>query len=245
MSETRAFSTETRACRLGTMHSICVVEDEAAVASRLCLGLKRCGFDVALATDGEAAIELATSREFALILLDLGLPRRSGFDVLKALRNRTRAPIIVLTAQLDLASRMQSFEDGAVDWIGKPFFLEELVVRMRLRLGAATVAAPSSVELGGALLDVGRGTVHCAGVDVGLTRTEHGLLKYLLDRGGRAVTRRQLADEVLAADGDVTDRTVDSHVSRLRKKLGPAGAAITTVWGIGYRLVLPTRQASA
>jgi DNA-binding response OmpR family regulator len=214
---------------------VLVVEDDPGIAAGLTRGLRLAGFRVDQARDGAVARERIASAELDVIVLDLGLPVVSGVKLLEELQGRDHAPVIVLTARTELSDRLRCFQLGAVDFLAKPFFLDELVARIRARLAPAVATRPflrwADVEL-----DPDARQVHVAGALVELTRNEHDLLVYLVQRRGRAVPRDQLAERALAGAQVPEARTIDSHVARLRKKLGPAGGtAIATVWGIGYR----------
>jgi len=217
---------------------IVVVEDDPGVAGGLVRGLRLAGFEVELATDGTTGARLAMVPAVDAVLLDLMLPERSGFQVLELLQGRPAAPpVIVLSALTELADRLRAFELGAVDYVPKPFWIEEVVARLRARLHVAQ-PPPSSriVAWSGAVANLDARSVAVDGEPIGLTRFELDLLAYLLLRPGRAIPRAQLASQALGPLDERTDRTVDSHLARIRKKLGPAAAAaLTTVWGIGYR----------
>jgi DNA-binding response OmpR family regulator len=220
------------------MCRILVVEDDHALAAGVVRGLRPHGFDVELLTTGAEVVERALAGNFSLIILDLMLPEQSGFDILSRLRTRSPTPIIVLTARTELADRLRSFELGAVDFVTKPFWIEELIARIRARLGLSSApTAPKRVIVAGTLeIDLDAHTVAVGGEIVKLTRTEQAILAYLAQRPGRAVPRTALASHVLSATEEGSDpRTVDAHITRLRKKLGDEGARIATVWGIGYR----------
>ncbi len=220
------------------MACVLVVEDDASTAAGVVRGLRSAGFDVELATNGKEAVRLALTLRHDLVVLDLMLPEQNGFDVLQMLRERGfAAPVIVLTARTELEDRLRSFDFGAADFMAKPFWIEELVARIRSRLGARTARPRRIVPFGGvAELDLDARTATVAGVPVSLTRNELDILAYLIERSGRAITRDQLAASALEPDGARDTRTVDTHVARLRKKLGPvACSCIATVWGIGYR----------
>ena len=164
------------------------------------------------------------------------LPKRTGFEVLEAMCNRVSVPVIVLSALSDLPARLKSFENGAVDFVPKPFFIEEIVARIRSRLEVHDVQTRRTLTLGDAVLDLDSRLVFKNEIEVGLTGYEFNVLAFLCKRIGRAQTRDQIAVHALSEDGDCSDRTVDSHISRIRKKLGPdTGRLIKTVWGIGYR----------
>jgi DNA-binding response OmpR family regulator len=220
---------------------IVVVEDDPGVAAGLVRGLKLAGFEVELATDGTAGARLALADGVAAVLLDLMLPARSGFEVLEIIRHRAAAPpVIVLSARTELGDRLRAFELGAVDFVPKPFWIEEVVARIRAHLPGAAPRAPSRVVAwAGAAVNLDARTVTVDGEAVALTRFELDLLAYLVQRPGRAIPRAQLASHALGPLDERTDRTVDSHLARIRRKLGPAAAAIATVWGIGYRFDPP------
>jgi DNA-binding response OmpR family regulator len=216
--------------------TILVVEDDAPIASMLVRGLKTAGFDVELSVRGDLAQELPLRQRFDLIVLDWNLPGLSGDALLAHWKHRVASPVIVLTARVTLEDRLRAFELGAADYVSKPFFLEELVARINARLGRRAEGQEAR------RLSFANVTVECDarralvdGADVHLTQHELNVLTVLIERPDRALTRAQLAQAALT-DGDVDERTVDSHVARLRKKLGPAAAKhLQTVWGIGYR----------
>lgn len=213
---------------------VLVVEDDVHVVQGLVSGLSRAGFDVTVAMDGEEASRLAL-QPFEAVVLDLMLPGRTGFEVLAAMSGRVSTPVIVLSARTELESRLESFRLGAVDFVPKPFWIEELVVRLRSRLALREEGPARTLSVGATVLDLDRRTATREGKDVGLTPHEFNLLAWLAERPRRAVSRRQLAEHTLTEELGATDRTVDTHVSRVRKKLGPDGGTIATVWGIGYR----------
>lgn len=220
--------------------AILVVEDDPAIAAGVVRGLKGAGFDVELAHDGRRGAELALARPFDLVILDLMLPELGGFEVLELWRGRLSTPVIVLSARTELDARLQAFAGGAVDYLPKPFWIEELLARVRARLRLPDAAAPTRrLAFDDAVLDLDARTVTLAGEPLGLTAHEFNVLLYLVERPARAITRRQLAEAALPAGGDRSERTVDSHVARIRRKLGATGARIATVWGIGYRFDAP------
>lgn len=219
---------------------ILVVEDDPPIAAGIVRGLTHAGFAVELASDGERGAAVGLTGDFALAVLDLMLPGQGGFEVLAQWRGRISTPVIVLTARTDLESRLRAFELGAVDYLPKPFWVEELVARIRARLRIAAEAPGRSVRWDDVVLDLDARTVLLAGDPLGLTAHEFNVLAYMVERPGRAVTRQQLAEAALPAGGDRSDRTVDSHIARIRRKLGkPAGMRLATVWGIGYRFDAP------
>ncbi|MEM9194672.1 MAG: response regulator transcription factor [Myxococcota bacterium] len=215
---------------------ILIVEDDAGVVEGLVRGLRRAGFETSLAMTGDEGLERILKERFDLILLDLMLPGQTGFEILKAIRTRVSVPVIVLSARTDLHARVESFEVGAVDYVPKPFFIEELVARIRSRLALDRPEPRRELVLADVVLDLEARVVRRGGVDLDLTAYEFNVLALLRERAGRAQTRAQIAELALSEQGDSGDRTVDSHISRIRKKLGgDAGARIRTVWRIGYR----------
>jgi len=221
---------------------VVVVEDDPSVAVGLVRGLRLAGFEVELATDGTTGARLAMGDGIAIVLLDLMLPQRSGFEVLELLRGRAATPpVIVLSARTELGDRLRAFELGAVDYVPKPFWIEEVVARIRTHLPAGAPRLPTRmVAWAGVAINLDARTVAVDGEPVAFTRFELDLLAYLVQRPGRAIPRAQLASHAIGPLDERTDRTVDSHLARVRKKLGPdAAAAITTVWGIGYRFDPP------
>ena len=218
------------------MPQILIVEDDPGVAQGLVQGLRQAGFRTSLAINGEQGLERILAERFDLVLLDLMLPGRTGFEILEAMCTRVSVPAIVLSARSDLPARLKSFEHGAVDFVPKPFFIEELVARIRSRLAVRTVENRRVLNLGDVILDLDSRMVRRNEMDLGLTGYEFNVLAFLYQRAGRAQTRGQIAEHALSEHGDCSDRTVDSHISRIRKKLGPdTGGLIKTIWGIGYR----------
>ena len=224
--------------------SVLIVEDDAAVASGLVTGLKNVGFKVELATDGEMGTKRALSGEFDLVILDLNLPERDGFGVLEALSGRISTPVIVLTARTELETRLKSFSLGAVDYIPKPFWMEELVARIQSRLRLREDEPHRVVSWSNVVIDLDARTVNLDEEPVELTSHEFNVLAYLVERPDRAITRKQLADHALPESGSRYGRTVDSHMCRIRNKLGDeASGHIKTVWGVGYKF-LPLESSS-
>jgi two-component system OmpR family response regulator len=214
-----------------------VAEDDAAVASNLFLGLRARGFVVDLATSGtQARVALERSAP-DLIVLDLMLPGLSGLELLEELSGKPHPPIIVLTARTDLNERLRCFALGAVDYVPKPFFLEELVARINARLTRRPETPRRLVRFADVELDLDRRTVSVAQEEVSFTRHEFDVLAYLAQRPGRAVTREDLCERAVSGLESPEPRTIDSHIARVRKKLDAAGERIVTVWGIGYRFV--------
>ncbi len=221
------------------MARILVVEDEADIQEILAYNLKRDGHDVVVASTSKDGLRLARERRPDLVLLDLMLPDGSGTDLCKSLRRDsvTRGVrVIMLTAKGEEIDRVLGFELGADDYIVKPFSVRELLLRVQAVLRrAATEDAAETTQFGLLRVDRGAHRVWVEGQEVELTALEFKLLITLHDRRNRVQSRDSLLSDVWKIDADVTTRTVDTHVKRLREKLGAAGAYIETVRGVGYR----------
>jgi two-component system OmpR family response regulator len=214
---------------------VLIIEDDAVLAGSLVRRLRRDGYEVELSPRGDIGLQRAIEWQPALVVLDLMLPGKSGLEVLERL-TRERLKTIVLTARVEVADRVRCFELGAVDYVPKPFFLDEISARVHARLAPPPDAERKIVRWGDAVVDLAARTVTVAGEPVALTRFELAVLEYLVERPGRAVSRAQIQEQALPGAEAATERTVDSHIVRLRRKLGCAGGAIVTVWGVGYRL---------
>ena len=225
-----------------------VVEDEADIGSLLEHVLAAEGFRVALARTGQAALEEIGRETPDVLVLDLMLPDMSGFDVLRRVRRTTNGNtprVIILSARTSEADRLEGFELGANDYLSKPFSPRELIYRIRATLRQTPEdAAPSTriLEAGPVRIDTEVHEVRVSGRRVDLTLTEFKLLADLVRNEGRVRTRGRLMTEVWGYDSEAMSRTVDTHVRRLRRKLGAASSWITTVRGIGYSVRDPERS---
>jgi two-component system, OmpR family, response regulator RegX3 len=224
---------------------VLIVEDDDAIATPLAKGLVREGLEVERVETGENAVERAATTSFDVVLLDLGLPDRDGFDVCRELRARSDVPIIVVTARSEEVDRVVGLELGADDYIVKPFGFRELVARIRAvarrrspRPEAATVDR-STTELGGLHVDRRTRRVVLDGADIALTPKEFDLLAFLAEDPGAVCGRQQVLEEVWDPHWYGPTKTLDVHVASLRKKLGDA-SWIETVRGVGFRLRAPT-----
>lgn len=229
------------------MYKILLVEDAIDLANALKRDLIQTGFDVIHADNGLRALELHASQHPDLIILDWMLPGLDGLSVLRQIRSHAATPVMMLTARVEEIDRVMGLEVGADDYITKPFSTPELIARVkamlrRIELIEQTLKADrqpddDSIQVyGGLRLDPSR---HHATLDqspLGLSRTEFDLLRLFLLNPGRAFSRAYLLETIWQADYIGGDRAVDNAVLRLRKKLGPMGDAIETVWGVGYRL---------
>ena len=226
-----------------------VIEDEADVAALLRLHLSELPADVRLATDGEQGLALALSVDWDLIVLDLRLPRLGGLDVCREIRASGRqVPILILTARAGELDRVHGLELGADDYVGKPFSVLELRARVKalLRRAAHSQAARSVVtrdraqtlRFGALQLDRSRHKATLAGRDLALAPREWELLCFFAEHPGQAFSRAELLDRVWGYGHDGYNHTVNSHINRLRAKLGDDRSVpcyIHTVWGMGYR----------
>jgi len=225
---------------------ILLVDDEPQIRDVLAQYLKGEGFEVSEAGDGAAALELARRERPDLVILDLNLPRVSGIEVFRSLRNEGGTPVIMLTARVDEVDRVVGLELGADDYVGKPFSPREVVARVKTVLRRSRSApergAPSvSVQRIGELeIDREGHEARLAGRHVNLTPTEFRILDVLARNAGRAFTRDQLLDKISGEASDVFDRTLDRHVANLRHKIesDPAHPRyVLTVFGVGYKMV--------
>jgi DNA-binding response OmpR family regulator len=229
--------------RLGSPHvrmskKILLVEDDESLGQQVLERLQRAGFEPTWVKDGQEAMGVAP-QAFALLVLDLMLPGAHGLDVLKKLRGQSDVPVLVLSARNDTHDKVRALGLGADDYVTKPFWPEELVARIEARLRRPALQRGEIVETGEIAIDVHGRRARVAGEDVDLTRVEFDLLAALARRPGAAVARAWLVEHVLDPEREGTERTLDVHISRLRRKLGIAAARVVTVWGVGYRLDAP------
>ena len=222
--------------------TILLVEDEESITTPLVAALEREGFDTAVSATAGESIEAAERVKPDLVLLDVMLPDGSGFDVCRELRSRSRVPIIMLTARGEEADRVAGLELGADDYVVKPFSARELVARVRAvlrRTAEAGERRPEGVtEVGDVRLDPARRTVACRGEELELSRKEFDLLRLLIENAGSVVTRERLIDEVWDTNWFGSTKTLDVHISCLRKKLDDDPSEpryIHTVRGVGFR----------
>jgi len=222
--------------------TILLVEDERAITEPLAEALEREGFSAAVAGTASEAMETAGSRDPDLVLLDIGLPDGSGLDVCRELRRESQVPIIMLTARGSEADRVAGLELGADDYIVKPFSAREVVARVRAVLRRATPAPPGDgdkpIAIGDLSLDTAKHQARLAGEPVELSRKEFELLRVLMENAGSVLTREALIDEVWDMNWFGSTKTLDVHISGLRKKLDDDPKEpryIHTVRGVGFR----------
>jgi two-component system phosphate regulon response regulator PhoB len=223
------------------MPKILVVDDEPDAVELISFNLKGAGFEVITAGDGAAALKAARLYAPSLILLDLMLPEVDGLEVCKLLRRdpaTTGIPVIMLTAKAAEIDRVLGLELGADDYVTKPFSPRELVLRVKklLERRQTTEGKVETFQVGEELVvDIPRHLVTVGGKRIDLTATEFKLLTTLLERRGRVQSREQLLQDVWQYDNVIDTRTVDTHMRRLREKLGRAARHLDTVRGVGYR----------
>ena len=220
---------------------ILLIEDEPDIAEVLQYNLEKEGFAVELAHRGDSGLEALRRQAPDLLLLDLMLPGVDGLELTRLLKrdpNTSKLPIVMLTARGEEVDRIVGLELGADDYISKPFSPREVVLRVKavLRRLQHEEAASDRLEVGGVQLDVSGHQLRVRGRETPLTATEFRLLRLLMERGGRVQTRGQLLSDVWGYADDIDSRTVDTHIRRLRRKLGPEADRIETVIGVGYRL---------
>jgi two-component system phosphate regulon response regulator PhoB len=222
-------------------HKIMIVDDEADVIDMLVINLRAAGFQVIAVEDGAAALAKARSESPSLIILDLMLPKMPGLEICKVLKGDVATrhiPVIMLTAKAEEVDKIVGLELGADDYITKPFSPRELILRINrsLRRGKDKAAGVEKMAIGELILDQTRHEVLVRNKPVELTATEFRLLALLMERRGRVQGRDSLLNDVWGYESVIDTRTVDTHVRRLREKLGPLASYIETIRGVGYRI---------
>jgi DNA-binding response OmpR family regulator len=219
---------------------ILIVEDERDVVDLLALNLRKAGFAISTAMDGAAGLQKARSEKPAFIILDLMLPKMPGLEICKILKSdpaTRQIPIMMLTAKAEEIDRVVGLEFGADDYVTKPFSPREVVLRIKAIMRRAEgPAEDESLSAGSIVIDPAKHEVSVDGKRVALTSLEFKLLRTLMQRRGRVQTRDRLLNDVWGYESVIDTRTVDTHVRRLRKKLGKAADTIESVRGFGYRL---------
>ncbi|MBN1567607.1 MAG: response regulator [Acidobacteria bacterium] len=219
---------------------ILVIDDEKDLIELVRYNLEKEGFSIRSAQDGESGLAAAMKEIPDLIVVDLMLPGVDGLDVCRSLRLEKRTahiPIIMLTAKAAESDRILGLELGADDYVTKPFSPRELIARIKavLRRATAPQEPAEMIQRGKLTIDLARRAISCAGEPIVLTATEFRLLQFFATRPGRVFSRSELIDGVLGRDVSVEDRTIDVHITGLRKKLGQCAEWIETVRGFGYK----------
>ena len=224
----------------GSGRKILIIEDESDVADLLTLNLRKAGFRISTAADGASGLQKARDDRPDFIVLDLMLPKMLGLEVCRILKSDTATrhiPILMLTAKAEEIDRIVGLEFGADDYVTKPFSPREVVLRIKAILRRAEGGAEDErLSAGSIVIDPARHEVSVHGKRVNLTSLEFKLLRTLMQRRGRVQARDRLLNDVWGYESVIDTRTVDTHVRRLRKKLGKAADAIESVRGFGYRL---------
>lgn len=224
---------------------VLIIEDDETVADTLRLYLQHAGYEVAAAGDGVCGLERARQADVALVILDWMIPGLDGHEVCRRLRSVSTVPVLMLTARTAEDDRVRALETGADDYVPKPFSPREVVARVNAllrRAGARSSSRPPEpLRVGVLEVDRWRREVRVHGTRVSLTPTEFRLLEALARHPGRSYTREELVARTFGPDYDGFDRTIDTHITNLRRKLDAQGAPrlILTVHGVGYRMVSP------
>lgn len=222
---------------------ILVVDDDKEVVRLMRAYLEQAGYEVLVAYDGETAIHNLRRERPDLLLLDLMLPDKDGYDITRLVRadaNLSALPIIMLTARVDDTDKIVGLEMGADDYVTKPYNPREVVARVRARLRKPGGTRPQILQLGPLQMDIGRREVMVNDQTISLTASEFDLLRVMMEQAGYVFTRSELISQGLGADYEGLDRTLDSHIRNLRQKLEPnpkQPTFIQTVHGVGYRLI--------
>ena len=221
---------------------ILIIEDEPDIRRNLEYNLGREGFNASSVGSLDKANEKLKLKKFDLILLDLMLPDGSGLELCKKIKSNSETeatPVVILTAKDDEVDRVVGFELGADDYVTKPFSVRELILRVKAILKRSDTKTKEVVEVerqfGDLKIDVDSHEVHVDSKLIELTALEFRLLKELVDKRGRVQSRDQLLSEVWGYNAEVTTRTVDTHIKRLREKLGSMGKYVQTIRGVGYK----------
>src|SRR5205809_565122 len=231
------------------MERVLVIDDDAELCQLVTRFLSREGFEISWAPNGAIGIQRALAEDYSMIMLDVMMPDTDGFDVLRRIREHSRTPVLMLTARGDTHDRIRGLEMGADDYLPKPFDPAELVARIRaiLRRSATQRPVSSAIASGDIELDAGARNVWRKGAPVDLTTVEFDLLAALIRAAGSTVSREELVRDVLGRDFSPFDRSIDTHICNLRRKLGPlenGGERIKGVRGAGYLYVSPAKWES-
>lgn len=215
---------------------VLVVDDEERMRKLISDFLKIKGYDTVEAGDGEEAIDVFfADKEIALIILDVMMPKMDGWEVLKTVREHSKVPVIMLTARTEETDELKGFEYGADEYISKPFSPKILVARVEAILRRSGVNQDEVVRIGGIEVDKSAHSVKIDGKEIELSFKEYELLLYFIENKGIALSREKILNNVWNYDYFGDARTIDTHVKKLRAKMGAKGDYIKTVWGMGYK----------
>jgi two-component system OmpR family response regulator len=219
---------------------ILIVEDDPVLADGLTRSLRGSDYAVDAAIDGGEADHVLTAQSYDLVILDLGLPKLDGYEVLRRLRRRgSKTPVLLLTARDALDDRVKGLDLGGDDYITKPFDLPELEARVRALIRRGQSGGGSTLAHGALTLDTVGRRATLSGEPLDLSARELGVLEVLMLRSGRVVNKDQLAEQLYSWDEEVGPNAIEVYVHRLRRKLEPAGVTIRTIRGLGYLLEKP------
>ena len=223
---------------------ILVVDDESRMRKLVRDFLVKQDYEVLEARDGEEALDIFyMEKDMALVILDVMMPKMDGWQVCREIRNHSKVPIIMLTAKGDEQDELQGFELGVDEYITKPFSPKILVARVEAILRRANLLISEDVlEVGGIELNKGAHQVRIDGKDVELSYKEFELLEYFMENQGLALSREKILNNVWNYDYFGDARTIDTHVKKLRNKLGEKGELIKTVWGLGYKMEVDNKE---
>jgi two-component system response regulator CpxR len=230
-------STEIRGIQAEPDVSVLLIDDDVELCELMREFFAARSMTVEAIHDGRRGLARALAGDHDLILLDVMLPGLEGFEVLRQVRRRSDVPMIMLTARTARADRVAGLDAGADDYLPKPFEPEELVARIRAvlrRSGRPAVGASEALEVNGVRLIPGTREVWCSGTPAEITTTEFDILELLIRSAGRIISRNEMSAAIYRRPASAQDRSLDVHVSHLRKKLGPLGGLIRTIRGVGY-----------
>lgn len=220
------------------MKKLLLIEDDRGISESLSLYLEQSEYSVHICADGAVAMEAFAESKPQLVILDLNLPGKNGFEICKEIREITNTPIIILSARSGEDDKILGLELGADDYVSKPFSPRELLARIQSvmkRIYHPTTEANKHTKYRHLTLDMADFTLQINGIDTKVTKTELALLKYLIDHPGIVVKREAIMKDIFGYDQYMYDRTIDTHMKNLRKKIGED--MIETVRGVGYRLI--------
>lgn len=214
---------------------ILVVDDDTNICELLRLYLTKEGYQVTVANDGEEGLEKFNQVKPDMVLLDVMMPKMDGWEVLKTIRKYSRVPVIMLTARSEERDELQGFSLGVDEYISKPFSPKILVARVEAILRRTNVSSADSVNVGGICIDKAAHQVTIDGQEIDLSFKEFELLTYFVENQGIALSREKILNNVWNYDYFGDARTIDTHVKKLRSKMGEKGEYIKTIWGMGYK----------
>lgn len=216
---------------------IFIVEDDLVLADGLKNSLMQSGYAVDLVNNGDSADQILSYQNFDLILLDLGLPKLSGFEILKRLRARkSLTPVLILTANDHISDRVKGLDLGADDYLSKPFELAELEARIRALIRRGQTGGSASLVVGQLILDTANRTATYHDNNLNLSARELAVLEILMSKAGKVVNKEQMLEKLCNFDEDISDNALEVYLHRLRKKLESSSIQIRTIRGLGYLL---------